>query len=236
MPKVISSKKTRSLAFFLALVCLLAVTTGFSQTEPDQNQLSQIHESFAKQNESLKTLKASLRIGIPHPSAPLIQWTDALLAWQKNPEFLYLKGHKPLVPLYFILKSLDRRFWFYLVRPYTVYYGANEVLEREIDLDVKMIPQDILIAIQWPEISEDESNRSVHRNAADEEEWVIKAKDGEMLRRIVLDGMENPKFTVEYNEFGFPKLEITKENWQLIRGGGYFPLRIKIKRVLSKID
>ena len=186
--------------------------------------------------QSVQTLKIALKIGISHPTAPLIQWSNGLLAWRKEPEFLYVKGYKPLVPLYFILKSEGGAFWIYLARQYTVFWGKNEVLEHDIDIDLKLQPQDIITGLSFPSPETDGQTERILLavNKPDETyQLTIKRPNGNMIRRISFDSNNNPKQTIEYNEFGFPFLEIAKEDWRMTNGIP-FPFRIKVKRLLPR--
>jgi hypothetical protein len=218
-----------AVAFFLLLTIasnLFAQTSGLPAVKP-----AEIITSLQKQNNALRALSATLKIGVRGPNTSLIQWTDGLLAWRKNPEFIYLKGYKPLVPIYFLLKSESGTFSFFLPRPYTVYRGKNEVLEQNVDIDLKIRPQDILAGLDFNNTgNESETEFNVSPNGFFE---LTLKRAGAIYRKVMTDPAGNPSKIVEYNEFGFPKIELTYEDWR-VTNGVHFPYVIKIKRLLPR--
>ncbi len=192
--------------------------------------------SLRQRNEALKSLTATVKIGIPHPQAKLIQWTDALIFWQHNPEHLYVKGYKPLIPIYFLLESKEGSFQLFFARPYIVYHGKNKVLEREIDIDLKLVPQDLMQALALPDIGIDrEVERILTPGSKPGQAYVLLVKhpNGNSIRQITVDLSGNPQKTLEFNEAGFPSVEITRDKWKEV-GGISYPFQIKIKRLLPR--
>jgi len=97
---------------------------------------------------NLKTMKASLEMGFPQTEPPVTLWSQALLAHERDTDFLYVKGYRPLSPIDFILKSHEGRFWFFLPRAYTVFWGETGHLDLDIDTDMKLRAEDVLAAIR----------------------------------------------------------------------------------------
>ena len=239
MPKIVVQKKILLLLFtFLLIPPFLSTFLCFAQTkDSSEARRNEILALLKRKSQSVKTLEATLKIGIPHPTAPLVQWSESLLAWQAEPEFLYVKGYKSLVPLYFLLKSKEGEFWLYLARQYTIFHGKNEVLEREIDIDLKLRPQDIIAGLRFPDLGSDDK---VERLLSFEDkpirggyQLILKRQNGNVVRRINFDSNNNPIQVIEHNELGFPVLEITNDDWRMV-GNVSFPFSIKIKRLLPR--
>ena len=176
-----------------------------------------------------QTLKATLKIGVPHPSAPLVQWTDGLLAYQKESSFLYLKAYQPLVPVYFLLKSSQGKFELYFPRAYTVFSGANDLLGKDVDTDLKLNAGDILKAIGPLTIKGGEEIR--WEESPDGEKVVIKDDLGKVTRTLTLDQRNKIVRVTFYNEAGFPSLDIFRSNFKTANGIE-FPFELKLKRLI----
>ncbi|OGX03630.1 MAG: hypothetical protein A3G87_07360 [Omnitrophica bacterium RIFCSPLOWO2_12_FULL_50_11] len=222
----------RTVVFFLFLFFFAKNALASPQpTLLDDETQKQILTVLNQNAESLKTLKASLEIGIPHPTEPLVHWCHGLIAFQKEPDFLYLKGYHSLVPLYFLLKSFEHKFWLYLPRQYTVYWGENAVLEQNPDIDLRLIAGDIFKAIAPPKI-----------NPAEQIEWqaietgyrlTLTEADTNRKQEIELDQALNIRKITHYNAAIFRALEITKNDWRLV-GQIRLPYEIIIKRFVPR--
>jgi len=234
LPKIIRLGQPRNLfPLVLAFFLVLEIPALFSSDViPSDNIQKEIIASLESNASALGVFKASVEIGVPNSASPLIQWVNGLVAYRKNPEFLYLKGYKPLVPLYFLLISRNGRFSLFFPRSYKVYTGENSVLEQDPDLAVTLIAQDIIDAlaleqidpslpIEW--LSEDKGYRLTFRNS-----------NGQVDRELTLDAAYHVRRSVHYNQAGFSDLEITRNDWRSIKGRISFPFKIKIKRFLPK--
>ncbi len=208
------------------IVFLLPVSHAAHSSDTHREQLIASLRSPAP-NKS--TLQATLKIGVPHPSAPLVQWTDGLLAYQKAPEFLYLKGYQPLVPIYFLLKSREGNFELYLPRLYSVYFGANEALEKNPDTDLKLRAGDILKALEWPKINAGEEYH--WEKSPDGEKIVVKDDGGKALRTFTFDLLGKIVRVTFYNDAGFPALDIFRSNFKFVNGIEH-PFELRLKRLV----
>ncbi|OGW80461.1 MAG: hypothetical protein A3E74_08530 [Omnitrophica bacterium RIFCSPHIGHO2_12_FULL_44_12] len=214
------------------LILILSASISLANAEP-QNQKNEILAELNAAATRVETVKASLQVGIPHPTAALVQWTEALVAYRKNPEFLYLKGYQPLVPLYFLLKSDSDAFSLFVPRVYKVFRGKNKIFDTSIDIDIALIPQDIILALKPLRIND--TDHTEWKLAKDQTafELTVKDKEGKILRKIIIDSSEHVRYQVEYNDAGFPYLEIWKDDWR-DTGSIFFPYEIKMKRSLPK--
>lgn len=221
--------------FFKVFLFLLAIARNSALSAqvppPDSAAQEQIIATLNHNAESLRTFKASVEIGLPHPTQPLVQWCHGLLAFQKEGNFLYLKGYHALIPVYFLLKSFEQKFWLYLPRQYTVYWGQNDVLERDPDIDLRLIAGDILEAVSPTRL-----------NAADQIQWqmngtgyrlILIKQDGNGGTEIDLDQALNIRKLTHFNSAGFRSLDITKNDWRPV-GPIQLPYEIIIKRFVPR--
>lgn len=226
-----SLKTFSRLCLFIFIFLSILSTEQSLAAKPQRNSILQNLDAVDAQ---IKTIKASLQIGIPHPTiATLIQWTDGLVAYRKTPEFVYVKGYQPLVPVYFQLKSSGGNFTFFIPRVYKTYRGENKIFETSIDLDIKFIPQDILFALRPVRIDPQAETEWKLTQDAKAFELTVRTKDGKPLRKIIVDPENHPRYQLEFNEAGYPYLEIIRDDWRTVSESA-FPFDVKIKRLLPK--
>ncbi len=220
--------------FVAVLLSLTGIVNGAAATGPANQTVFDSDSESASQIRSAQirfdTLKATLEIGVPHPSAPLIQWTSAVIAFRNNPNALYLKAYQPLIPVYFIMNASPEKFRLFVPRIYTVFKGNNRIFEFSPDIDLKLIPQDLLEIFQ-PAVPD--SLRVENKLSGAEVVFMLKDRNGRVQREIEVDSHRRPKRTVVYAESGFPRLEITQSDWKTI-DGIEFAFNWRIRRFLPK--
>jgi hypothetical protein len=184
-------------------------------------------EALGQNQNFPKIFRASLEVGIPHPQAALIQWTNGLLAFQQEPQYLFLKGYKPLTPMSFVLTGDEAKFSFFLRRHFTLYSGSHEILDESPDLDLKVNARDIMKALRPIETL---SEMAAVWNPNELSYRLVSYFSNGSIQKEVTVSQDNATLeTTEYVPGGFKKLQITQSDWQQV-GDRVFPHHIKIQR------
>jgi outer membrane lipoprotein-sorting protein len=183
------------------------------------------------QHDSLASLKVSLDIGVPHETEPTVQWASGIAAFQKNPDYLLLKGYKPLVPLYFALKSNAENFWLYFPRNNTVRWGPHDAVEKNPDLDLTLIARDIRKALTTARVRPEEI--ASFKILVYGYRLTLKHPSGAARREIDFDFDARIREITEFSEAEQPTLRISKSDWRQVNGM-WFPSVVKIKRILPR--
>ena len=222
---------TLCLLVSLSILCVSPPAALAQSSIPPEKVREKVVSSLQHQFREIKTLKASAMIGVPHPESPIVHWSNSLIAFRVEPEYLYLKGYKPLIPLYFLLTSRAGRFKLFFPRYYTVYSGANKLFEEDPDVELRLIAQDIIAALRPVRIREEDKLEWDWSETA--QKLTVKKQAGNARREFLFDQDFNAYEIKKVNEAGFPSVVITKSDWRKVAGVP-MPFEIKIKRFVPQ--